>query len=432
MLARSRCLDAYLVLVGAISAAYGVQTATRSHGWGIGEWLINYSGGFVRRGLAGEFVLLVGRATRVPLPMLVLVLQVAAYAAFLWSVHRLVRGPFWTFGMTLVVLSPATLSFLVLDPPCGFKKEILLFAALGILLVLLLFDQQKLRDWQLSLALAVVLSALVLTHEALLLYFPYVLAAILLLRPGWRRSVRIAAFPAMAAAISAVAVATHPGTHSTAAAICRSVGGTMPTPGGGFDGGICSGGIEWLGQSFAGAHEITLASIRGLGYYRLYGLLVVPALAPMIWVLADFYRKHGLEHEVRIVAACSTVAMAASAFLFYTAQDWGRWIHMHAVCLMLLILLLSWRAAPLPRSAGLLGGVGAKARPAAVLALAVWALCWNLPAVPIYPSRTGYFGLVQYLRGYRAAHPRGSRKDLSNGPPWGNPLRSKDEIFRAS
>jgi hypothetical protein len=105
---------------------------------------------------------------------------------------------------------------------------------------------------------------------------------------------------------------------------------------------------------------------------------------------------------------------------------------MHAVCLMLLILLLSWRAAPLPRSAGLLGGVGAKARPAAVLALAVWALCWNLPAVPIYPSRTGYFGLVQYLRGYRAAHPRGSRKDLSSGPPWGNPLRSKDEIFRAS
>jgi hypothetical protein len=320
----------------------------------------------------------------------------------------------------------------VLDPPNGFKKEILLFAALGLLLVLLLFDQQKLSDLRLSLALAVVLSALVLTHEALLLYFPYLLAPVLILRPGWQRSLRIAVLPAIAAAICAVAVATHPGTRSTAATICQSVGGTLPPPGGGFDGGICSGGIDWLGQSFAGAHAITLASIHGLGYYRLYGLLVIPALAPMIWVLADFYRKYGLAHEVRIVAACTALAIAASALLFYTAQDWGRWIHMHAVCLMLLILLLSWRASPLPASAGLPCDVSPKARPGAVLALAVWALCWNLPAVPIYPSRTGYFGLVQYLRGYRAAHPRGSRKDLSSGPASGNPLHLKDEIFRAS
>ena len=35
----------------------------------------------------------------------------------------------------------------------------------------------------------------------------------------------------------------------------------------------------------------------------------------------------------------------------------------------------------------------------------LYATCWTLPAVDIYPARTGYYGLCRYLKGYNQVHP---------------------------
>jgi len=410
---RTRWLDVYLIFVGLVSIVYGFHTAGQQHGWVIGEWLINYSDGFVRRGLLGEIILIASHIIKIRMAWLVFAVQVAAYVTFLWTVHRIARTSRWNIGLTFQVLSPATLSFIVLDPPTVFKKDNLLFAALGLLLCVFLFGRERLKVWQLSALLTILLPALVLSHEPLLLYMPYLLAPVLLFSSTWQRTLGIALFPAILTLCAAAAVATHPGTPEMARAICSSVGGAMPIKGEAVESNICSGGIQWLSRSAHEAQQITAEAVQHDHYIPLYGLLVFPALVPGIWQLVWLYRRRGMHRQVVIVAICGALALAASTLLFVDALDWGRWIHMHAVCLMLLTLTLtsSFEPTPCPMKAplalpgqGPLAGVRRPQKPLAVIVLAAWTLCWTLPAVPIYPSRTGYIGLVRYFLAYGSLH----------------------------
>ena len=331
-------------------------------------------------------------------------MQVAAYTLFLWSVHRLASGVRWGWAGAAMLLSPATLSFIVLDPPAGFKKEVLLFALLGFVICALLFRGERWKDGEVSALLTFTLPPLLLTHEALILFLPYFVPPLWVLRGGWRRTLRIAAVPGIAVVLAAGAATLHPGTASTAETVCHSVGGTAIGAGGPEDMSICNGGIAWLARTLPEAHAITMQTVRGYDDWRLYGWRIVPALAPMIWILFRLRRVQAARTALQVIGASASVSFVASSFLFYSASDWGRWIHIHAVCLMLLALMMVRSSAvdeppAAPRARSL-------QRVVSGAALAVYACCWTLPAVGIYPARTGYFGLYNYLTGYRGTHPK--------------------------
>ena len=80
----------YVGFVAAVTLLVGVLDVTHESAWSLGDWFINYSGGFVRRGLAGEVALLAGRAAHVPPAWIVLGMQLGCYAAMFWAVVWLV------------------------------------------------------------------------------------------------------------------------------------------------------------------------------------------------------------------------------------------------------------------------------------------------------------------------------------------------------
>ena len=51
--------------------------------WKIGDWLINYQGGFVRRGLLGELIYQVSFFTHIDPGLYVIIFQICFYAIFL-------------------------------------------------------------------------------------------------------------------------------------------------------------------------------------------------------------------------------------------------------------------------------------------------------------------------------------------------------------
>jgi hypothetical protein len=393
-----RWFGLYLLFVATVSTVYGFLNARRGSGWAIGEWLTNYSAGFIRRGLVGEAVLLLGWASGIKLTWIVFGMQVSVYVIFLWCAYRLTEGLRWGWMVAALLLSPATLGFIVLDPPNGFKKEILLFAALAGVICMLLYG--RLRDWQMTVLLSALGVILVLSHEPLLFYLPYVFAAVALHVSGMRRVLGLIAWPTVFFGIAAIAVLLHPGDRAMAEKICSSIGGTIGTFGVPDDG-VCGGAIISLQQSLAQAHANVMAAARLYHSFSLYGLLAIPALFPAIAALVLLYRRDAAQREVKIIAAGSAIAVAGSLVVFYSGRDWGRWIHIHAVCLMLLVLMVSRGARPAARGPIYLRGAR---RWAAVAALAIYATCWTLPAVEIYPARSGYFGLYRYLKDYRQAH----------------------------
>ena len=393
-----RWFGLYLVFVAAISTAYGFLNTRRGSGWAIGEWLTNYSAGFIRRGLVGEVVLLLGHVSGIPLAWIAFGIQVAVYLIFLWCVYRLTDGLRWGWMVVAVLLSPATLGFIVLDPPNGFKKEILLFAALAAVICLLLFA--KIKDWQMAVLQSALGVILVLSHEPLLFYLPYIFAADAIHARSMKRALKIAVWPAILCSIAAVSVLLHPGDRAMAEKICSSVGGVLGTMEV-HDANVCGGALLWLEQSLPEAHLYVMAAVGKHHLFILYGLLSVPTLFPAIAALVMLYRRDAARREVKIIAVCSAVAFAGALAIFYSGRDWGRWLHIHAVCLMLLVLMVSRGERPGVQPRICLRGTR---RLAAWAALAIYATCWTLPAVDIYPARSGYYGLYRYLRGYGQTH----------------------------
>jgi hypothetical protein len=393
-----RWFGLYLLFVATVSTVYGFLNARRGSGWAIGEWLTNYSAGFIRRGLVGEVVLLLGQASGIRLVWIVFGIQVAVYLIFLWCVYRLTEELRWGWMVAALLLSPATLGFIVLDPPNGFKKEILLFVALATVICMVLYA--RLRDWQMTAVLSAIGVLLVLSHEPLLFYLPYIFAAVAIHAGSMRRALGMVAWPVILCGVAAIAVLLHPGDRAMAEKICSSVGGTLGTFGVADDS-ICGGSIAWLQESLEQAHANVMVAAWVHHSFSLYGLLAVLALFPVFAALVMLYRQGAAQREVKIIAACSAMALAGSLVVFYSGRDWGRWIHIHAVCLMLLVMMVSRGERSAAHPPIYLRGAR---RWAAVGALAIYATCWTLPAVDIFPARSGYYGLYRYLRGYGQTH----------------------------
>jgi hypothetical protein len=385
----------YLLFVAVYSIGFGAVIARENHLYIIGDWLINYRGGFVRRGLPGWWILIVHRATGMPLAWVVFAIQVCVFVFFLACVYQLSKGIRRSYLMAAALLSPATLAFTVMDAfGAGLRKDILLFAALAFTIGALVSG--RLRDWQLSALLSVSLVGLALSHEALLVGVPYFVAAVVIQEVNFRRAVRICAVPLVLSGGALIAVMLYHGDQRVTQAICNSVGGTLGQLN--EDGSVCNGAIKFLEYNLPQARELIAPRILEWHMERLFGLLAVPTFVPLIALLILLYRRDRMRREVGTVLVCALVSLAGTAVLFYGGLDWGRWIHMQAICLMLMVLMIDRRAAA--------GGVkvetakrgNAWVRAVAMLAVFLYATTWMLPSIGDYGEKPGYLNVARTLR----------------------------------
>ena len=408
----------YLLAVALVTAVYALINARVRHPWIDGEWLINYSAGLVRRGLLGEVLLLVSRGLHLPLFPLLLVLQLAVYAAVYVGVYRLTNGVRWSLPLIAAIVSPATLAFTVLDPPSSVRKEALLFAVLAMVLQGLLRSRRRAegeagRGGMMTVAvlLSVAAPILVLAHEALLCYLPYLLAAPFVLLQSWRTALRLIVLPVMLAVLATALVVTHPGNRAQAVGICTSVGDAVGARYYVEDlGSPCGGAIAYLGKSGATARRDTMRTAAVYSYDTRYPLPMLLSLAPAALLLGGRLRRGtpAERHTTWVLIAFAALALLASLPLFLVAMDWGRWTHLHATCLLLLLLAVERPESGTPRGeataieSGLRLAPGAPRRLVAGAALLLYATTWTLPAVGLFPGRFGYLDLYRYVMRYRA------------------------------
>ncbi len=383
-----------LVFSALILAGLGIYNLRRNSDWAVADWLINYSGGFVRRGFLGSLALFAGPFHLSP-AISILVLQCALYAVILLSVWRLLDRVQWTFPLAALVFSPATLQFPLMDPNFAFRKEILFFALLSVSLLLLRNGADK----------AVLIALLtggcavcVLSHEALIVFFPYLLGALLLHLPRARQAFTWASLPGVTAGALFVAVSRHPGNAVLSSAVCSSLGGTLTDP----PSGLCGGAIAYLARPAAYARGEVQRVAHAEHYSRVMPPLIALTLCPILLQLRSLWRD-GRHREVCIIAAAGLTAAAASVSLFLYGTDWTRWIYIHAFSLMLLLISMAQHRQE-PDSAYDPAQVGRnplRLRLAtAVLLLYIFA--WNLS---LYQPKLPFGGLIHFLYKAHANRP---------------------------
>lgn len=390
----------YLAFLCFVTICYGWLNWHLHSDWAIGEWLINYQAGFVRRGLAGEVAFLIGRALHVSPMTVVVILQLLLYGIIFYSVWRLLQGTQWSFWVMLLVFSPATLAFQVLDPPAGFRKEDIYLAGLAMLVLLL--SRARVSTVLLVLYVSVVCMGCVLCHEPLLCYMPYYLAAVVIGLQSIRKGLWVSALPFLLSAGAALWAVRRPGTFAMAQKICHSVGETLTLPAVG----VCGGSIYYLGNSKEFAHQELIRYVNAFHYYRIYSICGLLALLPVALGFFVLWRSPTSRFDLKVLGAAVGAAGAASLVLFLYATDWGRWIYIHIFSMFLILLFIDRRrrtsrpvseVVRLPRVSTRRALLGAGF-------LVVYAVCWDLPHIGIYSGRFGYFGLAHYVAQYRTLH----------------------------
>jgi hypothetical protein len=130
-------INLFFVYVAAITLVNGLFMVRVSRNWVLSNWLVNYQGGFVRRGLPGEVAYFAAKLTHISPVFYVVVMYLALYVVLFWAARELVLKSSLNLWVMALLLSPATLSYQVLHPRSGFSKEIIHIAALALFLVLL-------------------------------------------------------------------------------------------------------------------------------------------------------------------------------------------------------------------------------------------------------------------------------------------------------
>ncbi len=376
--------------IGAWLVALGLFNLLHPSDWAMGDWLINYSGGFVRRGLIGQLALFL-RSAHLPLLWTVLLVQWALYAVVLSTVWSLMKSVRWNWWTAAFFFSPATLAFVLLDPPFAFRKELLFFALLA--LALGTAEEQPLHPKRTPIHHAVLLALgcaiCILSHEGLIVFLPYVFAALYLRSRDLRWSVEAFALPAIVSVTLFAVVSHFPGNAQVAQTVCTSIGGSLTTP----PSGVCGGAIDYLAHDSAYAHgEVVRVMLAGRYWTRVPWLFLLPLL-PAVLGLAQLWRTD--RPAARVLLSTAALAWLLSVSVFYYGTDWTRWIYIHSFSLMMLMLYT--QTSGFQSSTGhrsILFEGGSPKRWAALALLLMYCLGWELT---VYGQRPLYGSFARFV-----------------------------------
>jgi hypothetical protein len=376
----------YILYIALMTVVDAVLLLREPNGWTPADWLINYEGGFVRRGLSGEALLELARATHVPLPWLGMAVPLLLYGLLYYSVWLLCQRTGWSLWVVAALVSPATLAFPVLSILGGFRKELLFLAGLAGLLLLL--QRPRKQDALIATYLLVLSTVIVLCHEGMLAFLPYFAAALLIGLRDVKRTIMVV-LPAVAGALVAfLEVMHHAGNVATSQAICSSL--AEPAV-------VCSGAIRYLtlNKEFArGEVVFYVHQYHYLFYFPLVAFMGALPLALGVWTL---YRHPELRRDLIVVLATVLLSMTGSTPLFLYAQDWGRWIYVHLFSVFLLLLFVDWRRQSNPQTRESLAPQGTlKQLRWKAITVFVYAISWNIPHYGNFPKK-GYFNVPAHL-----------------------------------
>ncbi len=270
------------------------------------DWLINYQGGFVRRGLIGQLIYFVSD-NPYTLMYTVLLLQISIYiAAFIFTL-KLFFLKKRSLSWCIFLFSPMFfIEFEFINELGSFFKEIIVYFALS----LYLLGLHNNKRWERIIAIvAYILGAF--SHELISL------CIVFFVWPIWqaiREQNRRDLWPELIVLISISGISTltaffFNGNPETASAICQSltVKGMHPS--------ICGGSIQWISRD-------TQAAFSHIKYLEQQGYVLWPyMLASILGSLPLLAIKKPNTLSIWLV-----LALVAMSPLFILAYDYGRWL----------------------------------------------------------------------------------------------------------
>lgn len=301
--------------------------AVMDEGFIIGDWLINFEAGFVRRGLSGYLILHLSDLLNLAANYTVMWIQALLFSAFMLVLFLIIYKRKIDIWFLIILLSPVTLLFPMYDQSVVGRKEILLFLVFALYIVSLNNDKYKSANIIIIHFFALLL--ITLFHELTFFFIPYFLLATYFKSKISGIPFRI--YPPLAV-ISGSLIIMIPlvlfGRHINGSFICS---GLMER---GLSAEICNGILSW--PENYGALEVFQFALSN-GYFMNYVPAIFLGLIPFV-LFIRFAGIPGITCQ-RFLAAF-LICFLCSTPLFVLGIDWGRWLNIHFMLLLITFTIL--------------------------------------------------------------------------------------------
>ena len=209
--------------------------------------------------------------------------------------------------------------------------------------------RQRWRFWFLLVALPM----LTLVHEGLFFFFPFFLAYEALKRGLRRDEMLMFGIPLSVAAVVFLASAIYRGDSGISAAMCSSLRSMSVDPE------LCGGAIAALER-----YDVSIGG-QDLTRFLMLGALT---FGPLLWYATEVLDS--TRHPRTQLAI--VLAMGSTLPLYVLSEDWGRWMHIAAMLILMIVIACKDVSIHLPRKHPALAI-------ASFVAACTYVFAWQLP-----------------------------------------------------
>ena len=297
------------------------------------EWLVNYQGGFFRRGLTGSILLWLWQSFRLPPALVIVAISLSVFLAlgvYLW-IKAKGKVPRWTLFTTPLLGYPVFINGIML------RKDIFMVLFIAICLELVISRRFRGSDWLAGL----LMSLIILSHEVSFFLGFLLLVCVVVLREsvGLARPLNVEGpsqgfnsfllyksrklcwllMPLVSFIVVAIRGPASSATTSAIASSWRSAYSTSVA----FPG--ASGAISWLSKSLQDGIACSKGTFAMTVYGVPYWIIILLAIISGVTLISAAISSMS---PVRawFFAVSALVEFLFASPVFYTTCDHGRWV----------------------------------------------------------------------------------------------------------
>ena len=285
------------------------------NGWSVGDWIINYDLGFIRRGLSGEIVRWISHLFNIKLNISAYLLQCLIYFSFIILFIHSLKNKKLTFFYFLLCFTPGFLLFTYYDGMAVGRKEIILYALFALWVNFKISNKINIR---VSIAFGSALFLLTLMHESFFFYSLYFYLIVCLGSSESRLTQSMALVVPLGSAIALVITFLY-GQDIDGSLICAD----LLTHG--VSKNVCEGVIGFGNVSPFAEIQRFIENFRFQSITNIiliFSIIIIPNMIYLASINNNIYSK-------RQFLLWNIFIILLSFPLFIIAIDWGRWIAIH-------------------------------------------------------------------------------------------------------
>jgi len=328
----SKKVKTSLALVFALAWVYYALHAFVAHRmlspWTTGEWLINYGGGFQRRGALGTFTLALSDLTSLTPTFIAFVSQAVIAAVGIFLLFRLLSSRDCPLSLFMVLAGPMGFFYFLSDLAVVGRKEMILYVLTLLWLLYLrrpsMTSRKKSKNTFLLLTFSLMFTFAILSHEGFIFYMPILLWVTLasdmqgLVWTPWRFLRQTS--PLLSSVLFSVPALILATDDSVGSGMCAAVTTR------GEETFICSGAINLAAD--AAIENLFFSTVQdNLWPWLTAYLPIALILLFLILAFSNNYMKSVNLFQVKVNTNWSIVGLFAFSLpIFIVSVDWGRYL----------------------------------------------------------------------------------------------------------